>query len=91
MAKLYLLCRVPVTGGFSTPFVLNMDGYDSRQAANRAKAWQEIGQGGFDRHNICTRTGPADFRDEDTGETFTADIGPYTAQAWARFLEEWKA
>lgn len=62
------------------PWVLSLDGYPNEARAQRAVAWQRIGQGEFERWDIVTT-------DELRALLPTMDRGPYTEEAWAAFLQ----
>lgn len=83
MNKYYVL----VVYATDNAFVLNLDGYESKDRAQRAVNWQNKGQGELDRHEICTRTGPATFTNG--RETFTACRGAYNDGAWRGFWDTW--
>lgn len=83
MAKYYVL----IVYGQNDAFVLNLDGYATRVLAQRAIDWQKVGSGQSDRHEICIRTGPATFQN-DNG-TYTSCRGCRTTEAWKEFLDQW--
>jgi len=83
MATLYVLIIYPD----SDAFVLRLEGFPTMALAERAVGWQRIGQGAFDRYEICTRTGPDTF--SNGRETFKAGRSPYNEGAWEEFKAQW--
>lgn len=72
------------------PWVMRLEGYQNRAAAQGSINWQRRGT---DRTYwaICTRTGPDTFLTPDGRSVTVPGPGPYVPAAWAGFLASWKA
>ena len=70
-------------------WVLNLDGYATREAAQRAINWQRLGQGQFDPpgHWKITEYEPSNGFADVEGLTYFPKRGPYTEAAWTAFLD----
>ena len=82
MANIFVLVN---TGG-ETDMVLQLGPY-TESAADRAIAWQRIGQGEFDRQCKCRYDAAShQFVEISTGKPRAVSQSPYTAEAWSRFM-----
>jgi hypothetical protein len=75
--------------GGTTSWVLNLDGYPTKEAAQRAINWQRQGQGQFDPPGywkITEYEPPNGFVDAD-GYSYLPGSAPYTFAAWQAFLD----
>jgi hypothetical protein len=68
----------------ATPWILNLDGYPSRSAAERAVSWQRVGQGQFDPPGYWRIIEPAELREIAP----RLSRSPYTVEAFAGSLSE---
>lgn len=82
--------RLFVIGFSPAPWVLNLEGYATQAAAQEAISWQRQAEPNSS-WEICTRSGAADFTNENGETHHVEDRSPYTVAGWSEFLAAWWA
>lgn len=78
---------VLVHQGDGPPWVLNLDGYQTVAAADRAMSWQR--QFNPDTRFTLARVEDGKLVAHGTGEVMRPQQGPYTEEVWAAFKEKY--